>query len=87
MSYWIKETIHQAARERKVLRIVYIEKDGSNEGWRYVEPYSFSNDEGEDALFAWDRGKSGIRRFVLSRIQQIEVTDESYYSRYSIEIF
>ncbi len=81
------ETIKQAAKERKVIKIIYIEKDGTNEGWRYVEPYSFSKDEGEEALFAWDREKNGIRRFILERIQEVEITSESYFPRYGIEIF
>lgn len=82
----ILETIKQAARTQKVLRIIYIEKDGTSDGWRYVEPYSFSRDAGEDALFAWDRAKNGIRRFTLNRISQADILDESFAPRYSIEI-
>ena len=70
-----------------VLRIIYIEKDGTSEGWRYIEPYSFSNDDGEDGLFAWDVSKGGIRRFSLDRISQTEITDQNYNPRYPIEIF
>jgi hypothetical protein len=32
----IIETIKQAAAQRKILKIIYIEKDGSSEGWRYI---------------------------------------------------
>lgn len=87
MNYQILETIRQAARERKVLRIIYIEKDGTSEGWRYVEPYSFSKDEGEQGFFAWDISKSGIRRFSLDRITQAEITERIYVPRYAVEIF
>jgi predicted DNA-binding transcriptional regulator YafY len=80
------ETIKQAARERKVLKIIYREKDGTSEGWRYVEPYSFSHDHGEDGLFAWDINKGGIRRFSIGRINDAQITDESYNPRYGIEI-
>lgn len=82
----ILETIKQAAREKKVLKIVYFEKDGTSEGWRYVEPYSFSHDNGEDGLFAWDINKSGIRRFSLDRINDAQITNETFTPRYGIEI-
>lgn len=87
MSYQILEAIKHAARTRKVLRIIYIDKDGTSEGWRYIEPYSFSKDEGERGLFAWDIAKAGIRRFSLDRITQVEITEQNYTSRYPIEIF
>lgn len=82
----IIETIKQAAQERKILKIVYREKDGTSEGWRYVEPYSFSHDDGEVGLFAWDISKNGIRRFSIDRIHNAEITEESYNPRYEIEI-
>ena len=82
----ILETIKQSAREKKVLKIIYQEKDGSSEGWRYVEPYSFSHDDGEDGLFAWDIRKDGIRRFSIDRIEDAQITDETYSPRYEIEI-
>jgi predicted DNA-binding transcriptional regulator YafY len=81
------DKIKQAAKERKVLRIIYIEKDGTSEGWRYIEPYSFSHQNGQiDGLYAWDRNKSGIRRFILEQIQEVEVTEESFIPRYQIKI-
>jgi len=86
MNYQITETIKQSAQERKVLRIFYIEKDGTTEGWRHVEPYSFSHDDGEEGLFAWDITKDGIRRFSLERIKQAEITDREYVPRYNVEI-
>jgi len=86
MNYQILETIKQSARTRRILRIIYIEKDGTSEGWRYIEPYSFSKDEEERGLFAWDISKNGIRRFSLNRIIQAEITDQNYAPRYPIEI-
>ncbi|MDD3101779.1 MAG: WYL domain-containing protein [Patescibacteria group bacterium] len=84
--YSIIETIKQAASKRKILKIIYREKDGTSEGWRYIEPYSFSHDDGEDGLFAWDISKGGIRRFSFDRINDIQLTDETYNPRYGIEI-
>jgi len=86
MSPQILETIRQAAQNKNVLRIIYIEKDGTSEGWRYVEPYSLSHDNGQDGLFAWDRSKNGIRRFSLERIDVAEITSEIFTPRYQIEI-
>jgi len=82
----ILDTIKQSARERRVLKVIYREKDGSSEGWRYVEPYSFSHDNGESSLFAWDVNKDGIRRFIINRIGEAEILDEKYNPRYAIEI-
>lgn len=78
MNYQLLETIKQAACSKKMLRIIYIEKDGTSEGWRYIEPYSFSHDHGIEGLFAWDRSKDGMRRFSLDRIEQAEITEESF---------
>ena len=86
MSFQILQIIKQAAGSRKVLRIIYIEKDGTSEGWRYIEPYSFSHDHGAEGLFAWDRSKNGIRRFSLDRIEQVEITEEGFVPKYNIEI-
>ena len=86
MNTQILETIKKAAVERKILRIIYLEKDGTSEGWRRVEPYSFSKDSGERGLFAWDTSKNSIRRFSVDRITQAEITEESYLPRYKVEI-
>jgi len=84
--YQVIEIIKQAAKERKILKIVYREKDGTSEGWRYVEPYSFSHDDGETGLFAWDISKGGIRRFSIERIADVQIDDETYNPRFAIEI-
>jgi len=84
--YSIFDTIKKAAKEEKILKIIYLEKDGTSEGWRYVEPYSFSYDDGEGGLFAWDISKNGIRRFSVDRITNAEITEDSYNPRYEIKI-
>lgn len=86
MDYQILETIKQASRSKAVLRIIYTEKDGTSEGWRRVEPYSFRGEGESEALFAWDIQKDGIRRFSLSRINQAEMTLEHFAPRYPVEI-
>jgi predicted DNA-binding transcriptional regulator YafY len=82
----ISNIIRQAAKQCQILRIIYIEADGSNDGWREVEPYSFREADGEKSLFAWDIQKNGIRRFLLERIQQAEVTVATFIPRYPVEI-
>lgn len=86
MNYNILNTIKQAGRTKTVLRIIYTEKDGTSEGWRRVEPYSFNGDGESKALFAWDMQKDGIRRFILSRINQAELTSDNFIPRYPVEI-
>jgi predicted DNA-binding transcriptional regulator YafY len=80
------DTIRQAALNRNILKIVYREKDGTSEGWRYLEFYSFSHDHGEDGFFAWDLGKNGIRRFSFNRVDDIQIMDQRYNPRYRVEI-
>jgi predicted DNA-binding transcriptional regulator YafY len=82
----ILNKVSEAARNRKLLRIIYVEKDGTSEGWRQVEPYSFRGEGEAEALFAWDIHKDGIRRFTLNRIEQAEVSSDSYNPRFPIEI-
>jgi len=86
MNYTILDTIKQAGRTKTVLRIMYTEKDGSNEGWRHVEPYSFRGEGESEALFAWDIEKDGIRRFTLGRIDNAELTAKTFIPRYPVEI-
>lgn len=86
MNYTILETIKQAGRIRTVIRIIYTEKDGTSEGWRHIEPYSFRGEGEREALFAWDKTKDGIRRFTLSRINQAELTSDNFIPRYPVEI-
>jgi predicted DNA-binding transcriptional regulator YafY len=86
MDHIILNTIKKAARSKTILRIVYIEKDMTNEGWRYVEPYSFRGNGESEALFAWDINKDGIRRFTLNRIQHAELAGRHFLPRYPVEI-
>ncbi len=86
MNQNILQTIRHSALANRVIRIIYREKDGTSEGWRYIEPYSFSYDNGEDGLFAWDRSKNGIRRFSFERIEIAEMTGEQFVPRYTIQI-
>ena len=86
MNEQILEIIRQAGRTKTVLRILYTEKDGTNEGWRNVEPYSFRGERESEALFAWDIAKDGIRRFTLNRINQAEITSAYFAPRYPVEI-
>ena len=86
MNQEILQTIRHSALALRVIRIIYREKDGTSEGWRYVEPYSLTQDNGEDGLFAWDRSKNGIRRFSLDRIEHVEMTEEQFTPRYTVHI-
>ena len=86
MNQEILQTIRHSALALRVIRIIYREKDGTSEGWRYVEPYSLTQDNGEDGLFAWDKSKNGIRRFSLERIEHAEMTEEQFTPRYTVHI-
>ncbi|MDD3085318.1 MAG: WYL domain-containing protein [Candidatus ainarchaeum sp.] len=83
---FVLEKIKEAAQKRLILEILYKEKDGSCEGWRAIEPYSFNDDDKEFGLYAWDVQKAGIRRFTVERIVDIRITENHYNPRYNIEI-
>ena len=78
----IINTISEGARSQHILSIQYREKDGSNEGDRFVEPYSM-RDIGTDkeAFFAFDIAKDGIRRFSTDRILRVEITANKFTPR------
>jgi len=81
----LENTIQTAGQKLKTLLIIYTEKDGSNEGWREVEPYSFRQRNGHTYLFAHDIRKGDIRQFDLSRINQIEISESTYIPRWPVE--
>ncbi len=78
----IINTISEGAKGLFVLLIEYQEKDGSNEGDRFVEPYSM-RDLGTDkeAFFAFDISKDGIRRFSIDRILKVKITSDKFIPR------
>lgn len=86
MNYDTLNKIKEAARDQRVIKIIYLGKDGISEGWRYIEPYSIKNFKSGEGLFAWDISKNGIRLFMLNQIQDIEITNDEYIPRYPVEI-
>jgi hypothetical protein len=45
----ILKTIAEAAQKRKTVEIYYPKTENTKQGWREIEPYSITNDIGEDA--------------------------------------
>ena len=83
----ILNTIINGAQNLKILSIVYLEKDGTNEGERLVEPYSMRDLGTEkEAFFGFDIAKGGIRRFKLNMIQSVEITDQTFTPRNNWEV-
>lgn len=81
----MKNLIIEAGQDLKTIRINYTEKDGSNEGTREVEPYSFRNKNGIDYFYGYDIKKEGIRGFIINQINDVEITDSSYTPRWDVE--
>lgn len=79
------DKIVQAGRQLLTIKIDYTEKDGSNEGYREVEPYSFRSKNGVDYFFGYDILKGGIRQFILDSINDIIITNNSYEPRWPVE--
>lgn len=78
----MKDKIIEAGQNLKTILIDYTEKDGSNEGWREVEPYSFRPG---NLFFGYDLGKKGTRAFKIDRINKIEITNNSYIPKWDVE--
>jgi len=78
----VKNSIIEAGQQLKTVLITYIEKDGSNEGWREIEPYSFRPG---NIFYGYDIKKGGIRSFKLERIVGIKITDNSYIPQWEVE--
>lgn len=86
MSQDIIQKIIEAGKQRKTIIIDYIELNGTEEGPREVEPYSFRPKGTTEKLFAWDIVKDGIRSFFTDRIKSTKITNKTFTPRYEIEL-
>lgn len=78
----ILNIIKEGAKSLCILSMEYLEKDGTNEGVRLVEPYSIRDLNTEkEAFFAFDLNKDGIRRFSTDRILRVEITPNKFIPR------
>ena len=83
----IINNITDGAQNLNILSIEYFEKDGTNEGFRSVEPYSIRDLGTEkEAFFGYDIEKNGIRRFTVSRILKVKITNQKFIPRNSWEV-
>ncbi|OCB70132.1 hypothetical protein B0A79_01345 [Flavobacterium piscis] len=81
----MKDSIIYAGQNLKIIFIDYTEKDGSNEGLREVEPYSFRIKGGIEIFFAHDLNKGAIRGGIISSINDIKITENMYSPRWKVE--
>ena len=81
----MKSTIIEAGQNLNTILINYTEKDGSNEGWREVEPYSFRVKNGIEYFYGFDIQKNGIRGFLIDSINDVEITKNTYQPRWPVE--
>lgn len=76
------KNITEGARNLLILSVEYLEKDGSNEGERLVEPYSMRDvGTSKEAFFGFDIAKDGIRRFSTERIVNVKITKNKFIPR------
>lgn len=80
-----EEVIHEAGQKLLTVTFDYTEADGSNEGAREVEPYSYRDKNGIKFM-GYDIRKAGIRAFVPSGIHNIAMTTNSYEPRWDVEV-
>ncbi len=81
----MRETIINGGQNLSTILIDYTEKDGSNEGWREVEPYSIKMKNGIEYFYGYDVNKGGIRGFIFDSINAVQLTNNSYEPRWSVE--
>ncbi|WP_448060809.1 helix-turn-helix transcriptional regulator [Cellulomonas hominis] len=69
----IRSALEEAMAEQRVVRIRYVAGDGSTTT-RDVEPVMFGSTSGRWYLIGWCRLRSGIRWFLVTRIEHASVT-------------
>lgn len=74
------ELLKQAGRSRVIVKMTY-----KNE-IRFVEPYSMRvTKDGNLTFFGWQEGDYHIKQFRLDRIQNIELSNKSFYPKFPVE--
>lgn len=81
-----EETIHEAGQKLLTVTFDYTEADGSNEGSREVEPYSYRDKGGQRLFYGYDTRKAGIRSFAPANIHNIAITSNGYEPRWPVEV-
>lgn len=77
----ILTNVQQAARERRVLRLSYLDKKGTHTV-RSVEPYEIRGDK----LWAYCLQRNAIRQFDMNKIVQAMLSDKTFQPRYEVKI-
>lgn len=80
-----EETIKNAGAKLVTVKFDYLEADGSNEGEREVEPYSYRDKNGRK-FFGYDIKKKEIRSFIPKNINNIVLTENSFKPRWPVEV-
>jgi predicted DNA-binding transcriptional regulator YafY len=80
-----EEIIHEAGQKLLTVIFDYTEADGTNEGQREVEPYSYRDKSGRKFM-GYDLRKSGIRAFIPENIHNISITDNKFEPRWPVEV-
>ena len=82
----IMDSILQAAKERKVLYIDYVDSKGQRAP-RFVEPYELKpSKSGDLTLWAHCQGKDQMRQFKVANITLAEIKEDTYEPRWDIKI-
>jgi len=76
-----RETVHSlinAYLSRNKVRVSYQKPVSANESGRVLHPYCFVNEGGEWSMVAYCESKKSVQRFVMARINAIELLKEPY---------
>jgi predicted DNA-binding transcriptional regulator YafY len=77
---WMTE-VHQAVRERRVMRILYYTASRDETGERDIEPHFLRNVRGDWTVVAWDRWRGEVREFMLARMRDCRALEEQFIPR------
>lgn len=81
----MKNKIIEAGQNLNTILLNYTEKDGSNEGYREVEPYSFREKNGVEYFYGFDINKEGIRGFIINSINDVQITENTFEPQWEVE--
>ncbi len=81
-----EQTISEAGQKLLTVTFDYTEADGSNEGTREVEPYSYRETAGTRKFMGYDIRKGSIRSFIPANIHNIKMTDNHFTPRWPVEV-
>jgi len=82
----IFRTVLEGCLKRRSLALLYHSPAYEEKTWRIVDPYHLMNYMGTWHLIAYCHRRKGIRNFLISRISELNITDDTFAIRKNFNI-